>query len=220
MADVVELPRTSIDVTASLNTFEVGTYEQVIDGIRAWKLPEDLDRYARVIESTRPEVLIETGTKWGGSALWFEGLGLDVVTIDIEADSSRRAKLLDSRVIWITGSSTDPAVVARIAVLVAGRRVMVSLDAEHAAPHVAAEILAYGPLVSPGCYLVVEDGIFDLTNDEALRARGGRSIPSVGGPLHAISQTLASDAGWVRDEDIERLYPVSHHPAGWWVRRA
>jgi len=219
MVDVSELPRAFIDVEASLNTFEAGTYEQVIDGVRAWKLPEDLDRYTLVIESTRPEVLIETGTKWGGSALWFEALGLDVITIDVEEDSSRRAKLLDSRVTWITGSSTDPAVVARVADLVAGRRVMVSLDAEHAAPHVAAEIRAYGPLVSPGCYLVVEDGIFDLTDDEALRARGGRSIPARGGPLHAINQTLALDAGWVRDEEIERLHPVSHHPSGWWVRR-
>lgn len=213
-----DLPAVLIDVAASLHTFAIGTYEQTIDGVATWKLREDLDRYARIIEATRPDVVIETGTKWGGSALWFDGRGLDVITIDVDAESSRRTRLLDSRITWITGDSTDPAVVAKVADTVAGRRIMVSLDSEHAAPHVAAEISAYGPLVSPGCYLVVEDGIFDLTNDQAMQSRGGHLIPSRGGPLHAITQTLVGNAGWVRDEDIERLHPISHHPAGWWRR--
>ena len=214
---VADLP-VHIDVPGSLSTFVRGTYEQFIDGVRLWKLRQDLDRYVEVIAASRPDVVVETGTKWGGSARWFERQGLDVVTVDVDGHSSRRARELCDRVTWIVGDSTDPAVVARVGRAVAGRRVMVSLDAEHAAPHVAEEIRLYGPLVSPGCYLVVEDGIFDLADDPQLKRRGGVRIPTEGGPLKAIRETLAADPGWERDERVEKLHAESHHPAGWWVR--
>lgn len=208
-----------VDVETSLGTFDRGAYEQLLDGLTVWKLAEDLDRYTEVIAATRPDVVVETGTKFGGSARWFERQGVDVVTVDVDGESSRRARQVCERTTWVVGSSIDPAVVARVAALVAGRRVMVSLDSEHAAPHVAAEIPAYGPLVTAGCYLVVEDGIFDLTDDPQMKRRGGVRIPTEGGPLAAIGQSLAGDPGWVRDEDVERMHRVSHHPAGWWVRR-
>jgi cephalosporin hydroxylase len=38
-------------------------------------------------------------------------------------------------------------------------RVCVFLDSDHSAQHVAAELRNYGPLVSPGCYLIVADSI-------------------------------------------------------------
>jgi cephalosporin hydroxylase len=205
------------DVGASLDTFWSGTFEQRSEGVTTWKLLHDLDRYRHVIEATRPEVVVETGTKFGGSARWFEQQGVDVVTVDVDAESSRGARALCSRVTWVTGDSTSPAVVERVRDLTAGRRVMVSLDSEHAAPHVAAEIRLYGPLVTPGCYLVVEDGIFDLA-DERLKARGGLRIPAEGGPLAAIGAELVGSDGWVRDEDVERMHATSHHPMGWWRR--
>lgn len=218
VAAATDLP-VHIDIPDSLSTFIRGTYEQMIDGLRLWKLPQDLDRYLKVIAATRPEVVVETGAKWGGSALWFERQGLDVITVDVDDRSSRRARERCERVTWIAGDSIDPAVVARVEQAVADRRVMVSLDAEHAAPHVAEEIRLYGPLVSPGCYLVVEDGIFDLAEDEALKRRGGVRIPAEGGPLLAIEQELTGDPAWERDERVEKLHTESHHPAGWWVRR-
>lgn len=208
-----------VDAEESLRTFVLGTYEQRLDGLTVWKLAADLDRYTAVIEATRPDVVVETGSKFGGSARWFERQGLDVVTVDVDGESSRRARQVCERTTWVVGDSTDPTVVDRVARLVAGRRVMVSLDSEHAAPHVAAEIAAYGPLVTPGCYLVVEDGVFDLARDRQVQRRGGTRIPAEGGPLRAIGDVLAGDPGWERDEAVERMHRVSHHPAGWWVRR-
>ena len=34
---------------------------------------------------------------------------------------------------------------------------MVILDSDHSQAHVSAELSAYAPLVTPGCYLIVED---------------------------------------------------------------
>ena len=81
-----------------------------------------------------------------------------------------------------------------------------------------AEIGLYGPLVTPGCYLVVEDGIFDLIGPERAHL-GGARIPAEGGPLRAIAATVAGDtANWKRDMAIEKMSSRSYHPCGFWRR--
>jgi cephalosporin hydroxylase len=119
---------------------------------------------------------------------------------------------------FIIGDSIDPTVMTRIRPLVADKRVMVSLDSAHDAMHVAREINAYAPLVTSGCYLVVEDGIFDLAPTDKGKAEGGAAIPEVGGPLRAIESILVNSPYWRRDTDIERVSPLSYYPAGWWIR--
>jgi cephalosporin hydroxylase len=191
---------TLIDVEASL----AATGRQHTDG--AVKVHEDLDRYRRVIEATRPEVLVECGTWQGGSAVWFADQGLEVVTVDIEDHVLPGNRALGTgRVTWLLGSSADPAIAATVAAAVAGRRTMVVLDSDHSAHHVTREIDLYAPLVTPGCYLVIEDGIVRWMNDGV----------SVGSPLDSIEQLLAGSKKWIRDTQIEALHPVSMHPAGW-----
>lgn len=212
-------PRPTYDIARSWATFADGEHELDSVGTPMWKLSDDLERYRAIIEQTKPEVIVETGTKWGGSALFFAGLGLDVVTVDIDGEFSKLTRANRPEIHWLIGDSLDPAVLACVADLVDGRRCMVSLDSEHAAPHVLAEIQAYAPLVTPGCYLVVEDGIFDLV-DPKYAHLGGARIPAEGGPLRAIAQTVARDsASWKRDIKVEEMSARSHHPAGFWLRR-
>ena len=42
---------------------------------------------------------------------------------------------------------------------------MVFLDSNHKKAHVARELELYAPLVSPGCYLVVADGVTSILTD-------------------------------------------------------
>lgn len=208
-----------LDVDASVALFRAAGFEQSVHGVRTWKFADDLRRYQAVIEASRPEVVVETGTFMGGSALWFADLGVDVVTVDVDMKRSRQAQGMTDRVTWVLGaSSVDPTTVDRVRQLVDGRRCMVSLDSEHHAPHVIAEIEAYAPMVSPGCHLVVEDGLADLAGQ--LGRQTGARIPEVGGPLAAIVATVATWSGWARDEQIECLTPVTHNQAGWWRRDA
>lgn len=208
---------TTIDVAASMATFSSSAgFTQHHSGLGMWKTVDDLDRYRQVIEATRPQVIVETGTRWGGHAAWLaDSFGVEVITVDI-AEPSYEAQTWPG-VTFFVGSSTDPDLVARVGEQVAGRRCMVSLDSDHHAPHVEAEIRAYGPLVTPGCYLVVEDGLADLVDSKEAR-RFGRQIPAVGGPLVAIRRELVGSAGWERDLEVEALSRVSHHPGGWWRR--
>lgn len=169
----------------------------------AWKTWEDLARYDAVLEQTRPELVVECGTYHGGSAVWFAEHDLDVVTIDIIP-----AYIQDPRVTFLLGSSTTRWVIDTVTRLAEGRRTMVVLDSDHSARHVANEIAAYGPFVTPGCYLVVEDGI----------VRWMTGLPYDGSPLDAIEAELEGDPGWDRDELLEGMFPVTMFPAGWWRR--
>lgn len=209
----------------SLATFHDERYVTKVDGVTTWKLADDLARYAEMIRRGRVEVVVETGTKWGGSALWFEAQGVDVITVDIDgSNSKKRARKVAKRTIWLESDSRDAWVVEHVRDLLAARgnpRVLVSLDAEHRFSHVASEIAVWAPLVSPGSFLVVEDGIFDLAPTRAEQARGGNRIPDEGGPLRAISWSLDTldYLEFRRDRDIETMSPVTHHVAGFWRRR-
>lgn len=214
----------NVDVAESLATFHDDRYVTKIDGVTTWKLADDLARYAKAIKDASVEVVIETGTKWGGSALWFESQGVDVITIDIDgSNSKKRARQVAGRTVWIESDSRDACAHDQVVQLLAERgnpRTLVSLDAEHRFSHVAAEIAIWAPLVSPGSYIVIEDGIFDLAPTRAEQARGGNLIPDEGGPLRAISHSIEDlmDLGFGRDWDLEDLSPLTHHVAGFWKR--
>lgn len=178
------------------------------DAEGAHKTAEDLDRYMRVIADTRPDLIIETGTETGGSALWFTRSGVDVVTIDVDHSKLTAAAAAQRRIVFLAGDSTDPKVVAAVRRIAAQyERVMVVLDSDHRGLHVAAEIIAYAGLVTPGCYLVVEDGICRW-----LPGFGG------GGPLDAIEYYLVDDPRFTEDTEVEAMHPVTMHPRGWWRR--
>lgn len=211
------LPPVDIDVEASFATLETEDgHKQWHAGLGVWKSLDDLDRYRMAIEATRPEVVIETGTRWGGFAAWLaDTFDVEVITIDIERTEGRPDEW--PGVTYLLGDSVTPAVTREVRRLRAGRRTMVTLDSDHHAPHVEREIATYGPLVTPGCHLVVEDGLADLLDDDRARRLGHR-IPELGGPLRAVATTVHDRHEWQRATMIENLTPISHSPAGWWLR--
>jgi cephalosporin hydroxylase len=190
-----------IDVPASVASWR----RQWEPPVELVKLPEDLSRYEAVIAAGRPDVLVECGTWRGASARWFAGHGLRVITVDRTDNVDQRT----DDVTWILGDSSSPDVAAQVAGFVGRDRCMVVLDSDHRAGHVAAEIKLYGPLVSKGCHLVVEDGIVRWLDDPRLAASG---------PLEAIDELLAGNPDWQRDIEVESMYSVSMHPCGWWRR--
>jgi len=128
-------------------------------GTRVVKFPQDLILYAQVIFKRRPDYLIETGTHFGGSALFFGDMlqlsgGKKVFSIDVSHKFDPPKHPL---VEHILGSSTDPAIVERIRREVAGAKVMATLDSDHSTKHVLAELHAYKDIVTRGQYMVVED---------------------------------------------------------------
>ena len=85
---------------------------------------------------------------------------------------------------------------------------MVILDSDHTKQHVLDELAAYADLVSPGCYLVVED-----TN-----VNGHPVWPSFGpGPWEAVHEWLPDHPEFRVDKTRER-HLLTMHPNGYLLR--
>src|SRR5947209_2964909 len=117
-------------------------------GRPVWQNVFDLWVMQETIAEIKPALLIETGTNRGGSALFFAhlfdlmGHG-NVVTIDVE----KVHDLSHPRITFLLGSSISAQVVGNVQALAraATGPVMVTLDSDHRAPHVRAELHAYAP---------------------------------------------------------------------------
>lgn len=136
-------------------------------GVPIIQFPADIVTMQELIWDTRPQLIIETGVARGGSVLMYASIlqllgDGEVLGIDIDIRGHNRGSIeqhpMAHRVRLIEGSSVDPDVVAQAARQAARvERVMVVLDSNHTHEHVLDELRAYGPLVTPGQYLVVAD---------------------------------------------------------------
>jgi cephalosporin hydroxylase len=183
-------------------------------GRPVWQYPLDAWVLQEVISKLRPDLIVETGTYEGGSAFYYatlcELLGNGrIVSIDVGA----RSTVPHDRITYISGSSVDESIVRRVRDLSAelqARKVLVVLDSDHSASHVRAELEAYAPLVKPGSYIHVQDGILD----DLPRFSEWRPGPTV-----AVNDFLAAHPEFERDLETERRYVMTAHLCGWLRRR-
>ena len=197
------------DVILKTNNFDDVTWL----GNPVWQNVLDLWALQEAIAAIKPAVLLETGTNRGGSALFyaslFELMGKGrVLTVDIEKLHSHEHPRID----FLIGSSVGDDVLAKMreAAETADGPVMVVLDSDHSAAHVLAEMRAYGPLVTSGSMMLVQDGLIDTL----LLYEGYRP-----GPLDAIETYLAETSDFEVDTRYDRRFLISHHPSGFLRRR-
>jgi cephalosporin hydroxylase len=135
------------------------------------QLPEDMIRIQELIYSVRPDVIIETGIAHGGSLVFYASLckamqGGRVIGIDREIRPHNRRAIeqhpLAPLITLIEGSSVDFDIIEKVRTQVgANESALVLLDSCHTKAHTLAELHAYAPLVGPGSYIVVMDGIME-----------------------------------------------------------
>lgn len=166
-----------------------------IDGYRTLKYPTDLYVFTEIIEATRPDVIVETGSLDGGSAAWFSRFA-DVISVDIRSPGAGIP-----RVTWVQGDSVEVA--PQVAEMVGDRRCLVTLDSAHDSAHVIAELDAYEPIASD--YLVVEDTAVDVYDLD--------DYPQ-GGPGRAVDAWLIGHPEWESDARCER-FMLGMNPGGW-----
>lgn len=188
-------------------TWEINTFL----GVRILKCPFDLWIYQEIIHETKPDLIIECGTLNGGSTLYFATL-LDIVghgeivSVDIDPQDNLPTH---PRARFIKASSVAEEVVAEMTEISKGKRTMVILDSDHSRDHVLKELRAYAGLVSPGCYMVVEDG---NVNGHPVFFRHGP------GPTEALKIFHRENNDFEVDRHRER-HLVSFNPGGYLRRK-
>jgi cephalosporin hydroxylase len=185
-------------------------------GIGSQQTPGDNWTMQEVIYETQPDFIIETGTMFGGTTLFYASVlsqvnsSGKVITIDVEprTEGASKSPLWQRYVELIVGSSVDPKVTDHIAQEVRGKKVLVTLDSLHTRDHVLKEMEIYSQLVTPGSYLVVQD-----TN-----INGHPVFPGFGpGPAEAVQQFLRTHDNFAADHTREK-FMMTFYPGGWLKR--
>jgi len=179
-------------------------------GVSLLKPPTDMWTYQELICEIKPDLIIETGSYRGGSALFMRDIlnmvysSGRVISIDIDDKSiSEQAKV--SGIEFYKGSSVDKETLVHVKSLIAAykcERVMVILDSDHSEAHVSKELDLYAPLVTVGSMLIVED-TSPQNNDP--------------GPLAAVNSWSLRQKGFKKNLMAEK-FMLSFCRDGFWER--
>jgi len=186
------------------------------DRIQSWgrtritKFPADCFAMQKLLCHCRPQVLVELGSQYGGSALFFSSFaalaGIEaIVSVDLADLEKPRIPIAT----WITGDSSSPEVFEKVKALVAGRSCSLVVDSNHHAEHVDKELALYAPLVSSRQALIMEDTHVDVLNF--------RKFHTGGGPLRSLQKYLRQHPEFEPATDVEPY--VTTNFFGYWIRK-
>ena len=207
-------------------------------GLPVIQFPADIVALQEVVWRTKPDLIVETGVARGGSLALSASLlalldiaaqGADaslvapnrrVVGVDIDIRQHNREAIeahpFANRIHLVSGSSVDPLVLQQVSEFVAeSSRVMVLLDSLHTHDHVLAELNAYSPFVSEGCYLIVYDTLIEELPPHLFADRPWDPGNS---PGSALQQWLPRQSDFVVDTDLSSKLLMSTAPGGYLLR--
>lgn len=178
-------------------------------GIPCYKCPFDLWNYQEIIYEIRPDIIIETGTLFGGSALFMASIcdvinKGEIITIDTE---QRDEKPQHKRITYLLGSSISEQIQKEIHERIKEKQtIMVILDSDHNMEHVFNELIIYREIVTNGSYLIVEDS--NINGHPVLQNFGP-------GPMEAINKFLEDNKNFIIDNNRENKFYLTFNPKGY-----
>ena len=181
-------------------------------GIRTLKSPIDAWIYQEIVFETRPDVIVEIGNFHGGSLLALahlcDAIGHGrVIGVDLSHHLVPEPVRNHPRVTLIAGDACESF--AQVQQLIeANERVLVIEDSAHTFDNTLQVLRLYAPLVKPGGYFIVEDGI----------CHHGLDVGPNPGPYEAIDAFLRENADFESDRGRERFL-LTWNPKGYLKRR-
>jgi cephalosporin hydroxylase len=185
-------------------------------GVRILKFPADLWNYQEIFSERRIDWVLETGTRHGGSALFFADLlelnraSGRVISLDIDGISN--AVGMHPRIDFLTGDSASPAIADLVRSKLPAQRgpLFAILDSDHRAAHVLRELEQYVPQLRKGDYLVVED---TCVNGHPVRPDFGP------GPFEALEEFERMQPGLLQhDTAREAKFGATFAPRGYLIK--
>jgi cephalosporin hydroxylase len=183
-------------------------------GVPIWKNPFDAFALQDIIFKVRPDYIIETGTAYGGSALFFgsilEMIGHGkVLTIDnapkVWPVNDIAVRIKERRITAFIDSSVNPDLINLIYGIGENSMCMVVLDSWHCKDHVLQELKLYSKLVPVGSYIIVED---THVSGHPVEWKWGD------GPYEAVQDFLKENDGFEIDTQYESL-GFTNNPSGY-----
>jgi cephalosporin hydroxylase len=187
-------------------------------GVPTYKSPSDMWNYQEILAVLKPSLVIEFGTAFGGSALFFAsvmrqiGNRFRVISVDIEDKRIDEKAKRDPDIELVTMSSTDE----RVSFFIQEMRhrfpgpVFAILDSNHKKQHVLNEMKSLRPLLVSGDYLIVEDSNI---NGHPVNRMWGE------GPFEAIEEYFrVFPDDYRHDTERENKFGFTFAPNGFLVR--
>jgi cephalosporin hydroxylase len=187
--------------------------KQPIDflGVPMRQIPSDNWLMSELLWRVKPDYMIEAGTLYGGSALYYAAMlewinpDAKVLTIDIDEKQldagAKNNPLWARRVVFYKGSSVSPEIHERLAAEIGkGKKVFVTLDTLHAPKHVASELELFSRYVSPGSYMVLQDTYYE-------------------GLTEVVDEFLKTHVDWHRDTKADERFVFSKYRGGFLQRK-
>ena len=204
--------------TGLLSRVQRGTLRTTYRGIPFWKSPFDIALYLQLLSKLSPGTVIEIGTKFGGSALWFADMmtaqGTESAGV-LSVDIAPTATISDPRITFLRGDAKQLGDVLRPELLNrCARPFLVIEDSSHMYAESAAALEFFHPVLRTGDYMVVEDGIVSQLPGERYREYDD-------GPNRAVADFLGSHAGdYEIDIDLCDRFGrnATYNPNGWLKR--
>jgi len=198
--------------------YDTGVWKKMhYRGVRILKIPSDLWNYQEIFVERGIEWVVETGTRHGGSALYFADLlevnGSPGRVISIDLDGASNLVKKHPKIDFLLGDSGSPDFAEELQHRLPDDRgpVFMILDSDHSKDHVLRELRALVPLLQSDDYLVVED---TCVNGHPVRSDFGP------GPYEALEAFLAEQPGlFAVDTERERKFGFTAAPAGYLIRR-
>jgi cephalosporin hydroxylase len=179
----------------------LGAYGVNWKGHELLKNPCDLWIYIELIQKIKPKYIIETGTHFGASALYFSDmvkmLGIDTTIITIDINPKLNFDATAAKIISLRGISTSTSIVNEVSRIIKPEDiVLVMLDSDHSKENVLNELNAYSRFVTLNSYLIVEDTI---VNGHPTNLAHGP------GPFEATQEFLSKNNNFEVDLDCQKF---------------
>ena len=180
-------------------------------GIHTMKCPLDTWIYQEILYKVKPDIIVESGTFNGGSALYLAHLcdNLNkgrIITIDVDPD---KGKPKHKRIKYLVGMSTSEKIVTEVKKAIKPKdKVLVILDSDHGYANVIQELKIYDKFVTKGSYLIVED---TNINGHPVRPESGP------GPMEAVEEFMQGNKNFIIDKEQEKFH-MTFNPNGYLKR--
>jgi len=177
----------------SLESINKAHHHITYRGVSMLKCPFDLVSYQMIVSEIKPDLIIEIGTRKGGSALYFadllRALGQGLVhTIDLQQNDLSEAVLSCPNIsLYKGGWQNYPVSDAE-----SFEKVLIIDDGSHTYEDVKLAFDKFNKLVSIGSYYIVEDGILDQLNINKKQFNGG--------PVRALKEITNEYSGFSIEE--------------------